>query len=159
MLDAKERQILINRIRYFPAALKALVADLSDEQLNTKYLPDEWTIQQIVHHLPDSHMNSIIRLKHMLTTDNPTLQGYDQDVWVELPDVLDTPIESSLLILQGLHERWSTLFESLSDEQWERYGQHTESGKMTVEELLQYYAGHGEEHIEQIQRILRAADD
>src|SRR5450631_1873668 len=109
MRTAAERRELIDVLRNFPELLTQTVSGLSPEQLNTKSLPDEWTVQQIVHHLADSHINSIIRLKLILTTEQPTLQNYDQDAWVTLPDVQQTAIENSLLILRGLHVRWCAL--------------------------------------------------
>ncbi len=107
MLGEKERAQRIEIIRAYPERLRALVADLTEEQLTTPYLDGEWTVAQNVHHLPDSHMNSVIRLKLILTEDRPPLKGYDQDAWALLADVAATPIEASLTLLTGLHERWA----------------------------------------------------
>ncbi|MCZ2099620.1 MAG: DinB family protein [Anaerolineae bacterium] len=125
-------------------------------QLNTAYIPGEWSVRQIVHHLPDSHMNSFIRLKLMLSEDSPTLKPYDQEQWALLPDVDATPIRASLLILEGLHERWCSLFESLSEDQWARKGYHPEVGAITVEDLIVTYSDHCDAHYEQIARTLAA---
>ena len=156
MLTAEERQRRIDIIRQFPARLTELVNGLSDEQLNTAYILGEWSVRQNVHHLPDSHMNSFIRLKLMLTEDNPTIKPYDQDLWALLPDVDGTPIRASLLILEGLHERWCSLFESLTDDQWARKGYHPEAGEITVEDLVVTYSDHCDAHWEQITRTLAA---
>src|SRR5215216_4326643 len=88
----------IDTLRQFPAVLTARVAGLSEAELNTETIPGEWTVRQIVHHLADSHMNSVIRLKCILTMEQPPLIGYPQEKWAELADVYDTPIEESLSI-------------------------------------------------------------
>jgi len=157
VLTSEERQRRIAIIRDFPARLTELVTPLSEEQLKTRYLPGEWTVQQIVHHLPESHMNSFSRLKFILTEDHPTLQPYDQAKWALLPDVNLTPIQASLDILKGLHERWANLFASLSDEQCQRTGYHPENGDMTPDDLLVMYSDHCDIHVEQITRTLAAA--
>src|SRR5512134_965584 len=104
MLASAERQQRISIIRQFPVKLAEVVQGLTDEQLTTVYIPGEWSVKQIVHHLPDSHMNSVTRLKLILTQEHPTLQPYDQEKWAVLADVEQTPIRASLLILEGLHE-------------------------------------------------------
>ena len=157
MLTDQERAELINKIRILPEQLEALVAPLDDRQLHTHFLPHEWTVAQNIHHLADSHMNSFISMKLTLTEEYPTLKPYDQDVWAQTADY-DLPISTSLSMLQGLHARWTTLLESITDEQWERTAFHPENGDMTLERMLRYYAVHGEGHIDQITRTL-AADD
>ncbi len=156
MLSPEERQRRIEIIRQFPARLAELVSGLSDEQLNSEFLPGEWTVRQIVHHLPDSHMNSFIRLKLILTEDHPTLKPYNQETWALLSDVEATPIAASLTILRGLHERWCILFDSLSDDQRARSGYHPESGAMTPDDLVVIYSDHCDIHYEQITRTLAA---
>lgn len=156
MLTDTHRRDLIEKIRQLPAQLEEVVRDLTDEQLHTPYLANEWTVGQNVHHLADSHLNSFIRLKLILTEEYPPLKGYDQALWAEMADERDTPIEPSLMILRGLHRRWVMLFESLQDSDWQRVGFHSESGDMSVDDLLSYYAQHGEGHIDQIQRTLAA---
>ena len=157
MLTPAEREARIAIIRTFPARLAALVENLSEEQLTTIYLPGEWTVQQIVHHLPDLHTNSVIRLKLILTEENPRLKPYDQEKWALLPDVTRTPISASLAILEGLHERWCNLFESLTEAQWARVGFHPEVGEITPDDLLMTYSDHCDIHYEQITRTLAAA--
>lgn len=151
-----ERQERISRLRSLPANLERLVISLSDTELKTRYIATEWSVQQIVHHLVDSHMNSVIRLKLILSEERPPLKGYDQDAWADQADVAMTPISASLAILHGLHERWGNLFESLTDEQYQRVGAHSEIGDVSVEDLLDSYADHGEIHIDQIERVLAA---
>ena len=156
MESAAKRAQLIDILRNFPETLTQTVSHLSQTELTTRSLPEEWTIQEIVHHLADSHMNSVIRLKLILTTERPTLQGYDQDSWVTLPDVAYTSIEESLLILRGLHVRWCALWDHLMDDQWQRVGIHTENGPVTPDDLLVTYVEHCQNHLAQIKRVLAA---
>ena len=156
-LSPEERQRRIETMRQFPAKLEALIVTLSEEQLNTHYIPGEWNVRQNVHHLPDSHSNAFIRLKLILTEDHPTLKPYDQDVWALLPDVERTPVSVSLRWLDALHERWCILWESLTEEQWARAGFHPENGDMSAEDILISYSDHCDAHWEQITRTLAAA--
>jgi hypothetical protein len=155
MLTAQERQTYMETLAAFPDKLEKLVTGLSDEQLHTAYLPGEWTVAQNVHHLADSHMNAFVRLKFILTQDNPTLVGYNQDAWAVTADYTP-PIADSLAILRGLHHRWVALFYSLTEDQWARSGSHTEAGKMTPEDLVRTYHNHCHAHIDQITRTLAA---
>ncbi len=156
MTSQTERRVLIDKIKRLPAQLELLVGGLSYAQLHTHYLPEEWTVAQNVHHLADSHMNSFIRIKLILTEDNPTLRPYDQDAWAVTADYVHTPIVESLTLLRGLHSRWAILFEKLTPEQWSRTGFHPDNGVVTLDGLLQSYAAHGEGHLDQINRTLAA---
>jgi hypothetical protein len=157
MLASAERQRRIDIIRQFPAKLAEVVQGLTDEQLNTAFISGEWSVRQIVHHLPDSHMNSVIRLKLILTQEHPTLQPYDQEKWAVLADVEQTPIRASLLILEGLHERWCNLLEALTEAERQRSGFHPEVGEITPDDLVVTYSDHCDAHFEQITRTLAAA--
>ena len=152
----EQRREYIDKIRNLPGQLRELVHDLSDEQLTTPYLDGEWTVAQNIHHVADSHMNSYIRVKLILTEEYPTLRPYDQDAWAELVDADSATLETSLMLLTGLHRRWVTLFESLGEAEWRRAGLHPEVGEMTIDDILESYAAHGEAHIDQIQRTLAA---
>ncbi len=156
MKTSDERHQMIEVIRKFPEELAQAVSGLTQAQLTARPLPDEWSVQQIVHHLADSHMNSVIRLKLILTFERPTLVGYDQDAWGTLPDVWQTSIENSLMMLKGLHVRWCALWDSLTEEQWGRVGLHTEIGPVTPDDLLSTYAEHCRNHLDQIRRVLAA---
>lgn len=151
-----DRAALIERIKCFPEELSQLVGDLTSHQLTTVSIPAEWTVQQIIHHLADSHMNAHIRTKLILTMDNPPLQGYPQDAWAQLPDVNTVPIRASLAILEGVHARWAALFSRLSENEWHRTGCHSENGAVSIQDILSSYAQHGLDHIDQIQRVLAA---
>lgn len=156
MLTEPQRRELIEKIRILPAQVRACVHGLADAQLTTHFLAGEWTVAQNVHHLADSHMNSVIRLKLILTEERPILKPYDQDRWAALPDAGMAALEESLKILEGLHARWVRVFESLDEADWARVGVHPEIGEVMVEDLLVGYAAHGEGHIDQMKRTLAA---
>ncbi|HEU5097413.1 MAG TPA: putative metal-dependent hydrolase [Roseiflexaceae bacterium] len=151
-----QRRELIEKIRDLPMRLRERVSGLTDTQLTTHFLASEWTVAQNVHHLADSHMNSFIRTRLILTEERPPLKPYDQDRWAELADSGTTALEESLSILEGLHQRWVRLFESLGEADWLRAGLHPEIGEVTVDDILRIYAAHGEGHLDQIERTLAA---
>lgn len=152
-----DRNEKIAQIRALPQQITELVSGLTPEQLITPYLSGEWTVAQNVHHLADSHINSYIRLKLIITDDNPTLRPYDQNVWAETPEARQADISASLMLLRGLHQHWADLFDSLQDDQWTRTGHHPEHTEpQTPEIMLDYYAAHGLGHLDQITRTLAA---
>lgn len=155
-MTTQERQVLIDKIRRLPAQIADLVNGLSAPQLTTHFLAHEWTVAQNVHHLVDSHMNSYIRCKLILTEENPPLKPYDQDAWANLPDAQTADLSASLTLLTQLHTRWVIFWENLPDTAWNRAGFHPENGPMTLDDILRSYAAHGEAHIEQITRTLAA---
>lgn len=156
MLSQEERQVQIEKIRNFPAELEALVSQLSAEQLTGSFLEGEWSIAQNVHHVADSHMNSYIRLKLMLTEENPPLKPYDETQWAQFPDATPPDFTYTFQLLRGLHGRWATVFASLTEEQWQRTGNHLADGQVCVEDMLTNYVAHGEAHLDQIRRTLAA---
>jgi hypothetical protein len=140
------------------AAQIARIAALPDElaaALDARTPADPWTIRQIAHHVADSHMNALIRTKLILTEQHPTLRPYDQDAWATLADAA-MPLDPTLGLLRGLHERWVRLFEMMKEEDWARGGFHPENGDVTLGDILESYAQHGTDHLAQIGRI-RAA--
>lgn len=140
-------------IRDFVPRLRQQIAGLSPEQLTTQYNPPEWTIAQNVHHLVDSHVNSYVRFKLILTEDNATIRPYDQNLFAELPDASDAHIEDSLLILEGLHARWARMLNNITD--WRKAGFHPELNKsVSLDDLLNTYSNHCKAHIQQIQEVL-----
>jgi len=143
--DSRTRAI--GAIREAPAALRAAVRGLDDAQLDTPYRDGGWTVRQVVHHVPESHMNAYIRFKLALTEDNPTIKPYQEDAWAKLADVNRTPIDTSLGLLDALHQRWVTLLDLLKPEDFNRPLVHPESGPLTLEYLLQMYAWHGKHHV------------
>ncbi|MBX3080818.1 MAG: DinB family protein [Anaerolineae bacterium] len=157
MLTNDQRSAKIEAIRRFPDELANIVSGLSKTQLTTPYLAEEWSAQRIVHHTADSHMNGLIRLKLVLTAEEPPLVAYDQDEWSTLPDV-ELPIEVSLGILRGVHQRWCAIWDSLQEADWTRTGIHTENGRISTEDLLNIYDNHCRAHLDQLKRVLAAAN-
>jgi len=145
-LNEAERQKLIDEIEETPEKLKAAVSGLTPEQLNTPYRPEGWTIKQVVHHIPDSHLNSYIRFKLALTEDEPTIKPYSQEKWAELFDSENTPVEVSLTLLEMLHTRWVILLRSLKENDFKRNFNHPEQGLVSLERTLSLYAWHGKHH-------------
>lgn len=150
-----ERSSLIDQIAQAPANLRSAIAGLSESQLDTPYRPGGWTVRQVVHHVPDSHMNSYVRFKLALTEDEPTIKPYAEDRWAELADTKATPIEISMSLLDSLHDRWVRLLRSLASEEWKRTFRHPALGPMTLEKTLALYAWHGRHHVAHITELRR----
>jgi hypothetical protein len=141
-------------IESFPNRLKAEVEILADEQLDTPYRPDGWTIRQVVNHCADSHMNGLARLKLALTEDKPTIKPYFENRWAELADSKTMPIEAALLMLDGLHKRWAILLRSLTENDLKRIYIHPEHGKeFRLEESIGLYAWHCNHHLAHITEL------
>jgi uncharacterized damage-inducible protein DinB len=140
----------IDDVAAAPARLRAAVEGLSSQQLDTPYRDGGWTVRQVVHHVPESHMNAYIRFKLALTEDVPTIKPYAEDLWAKLEDVPKTPIEVSLALLDNLHERWVILLKSLSDQDFARKFRHPEMGELTLGLNLGLYAWHGKHHVAHI---------
>jgi uncharacterized damage-inducible protein DinB len=149
-VTSEERRGLIDEIAAAPAKMRAAVAGLSPEQLETPYRPDGWTVRQVVHHVPDSHLNSYVRFKLALTEENPTIKAYDENVWANLDDARHAPIDVSLDLLESLHRRWVLFLRSLKDEDFARTFQHPELGSVSVEKNVALYAWHGRHHVAHI---------
>jgi hypothetical protein len=141
---------LIAQIDEAPAKLREAVRHLSAEQLQTPYREGGWTLAQVVHHLPDSHMNTYIRFRMALTEHEPTIKPYDEAKWAELTDAASSDIESSIILLEGLHQRWVSLLRRLTPEQWALGYVHPERGRMTLERTLALYAWHCRHHLAHI---------
>ena len=141
----------IDAIATFPSRLKKEVDNLNDNQLDTPYRPDGWTLRQVVHHCADSHMNSLTRLKLVLTEEQPIIKPYFEERWAELLDTKSMPIEPSLKMIEGIHERWTVLLNNLTDEQYGRIFIHPEHGKtFRVDENIGVYAWHCNHHLAHI---------
>ncbi len=146
-LSPEERAKAISAIAAAPAELRAAVHELSEEQLDTPYRPGGWTVRQVVHHVPDSHLNAYVRCKLALTEERPRIKPYDQDAWAGLADSQQTPVEVSLTLLEALHYRWVELLQAMSAEDFGRTLDHPENGEMTLDSLLGLYAWHGRHHV------------
>ena len=149
---AGARDESIRAIKDLPANLAAAVKGLDDGQLDTPYRDGGWTVRQTVHHVADSHINSLCRFKLALTEDNPTIRPYYEDRWAELSDSA-MPVDVSLKIIEGVHSRWAALLDSMSDEDFSRRLQHPESGEWTLEKMLAMYAWHSRHHTAHITRL------
>lgn len=144
-LSSGERAQRIDAIGATPSLLRQAVAGLSDDQLDTPYRPGGWTVRQTVHHVADSHINAFVRFRLGLTEENPTIKPYDEKAWSELPD-MQLPIEVSLRLLDGLHERWVHMLRAQPSAAFERRIFHPENGPMTLDAVLSMYAWHGRHH-------------
>jgi hypothetical protein len=152
-LSAADLRLLIDDLAALPGDLREAVAPLSDERLDTPYRPQGWTVRQVAHHLPDSHMNGLIRCKLALTEEAPTIKPYDEAAWAELPDGCGPDVEGSLLLLAAVHRRWASLLRSLDGTDLARTYLHPVSGPVTVERTLQLYAWHGRHHLAHITQL------
>lgn len=147
-LDPSERTRLLDQIAEAPLRLREAVRGLDDVQLDTPYREGGWTLRQVVHHVPDSHMNAYVRLKLALTEDEPTIRPYDESTWARLEDVRVTPVETSLTLLDSLHARWVGLMGALRPEDFRRTFRHPEhQGTQTLDWLVAMYAWHGRHHV------------
>lgn len=145
-----ERAAAVDALAEAPAALHAAVAGLDAGQLDTPYRPGGWTVRQVVHHLPDSHLNAYVRCKLALTEDDPTVRLYHEAAWAELPEAKSGPIAPSLALLASLHERWVLALRGLDDAGWERPLTHPELGRLTLQQVIALYAWHGRHHVAHI---------
>jgi hypothetical protein len=146
----EQREELLNQIEQAPNRLRAAVNGLSDQQLDTPYRPEGWSVRQVAHHVPDSHLNAYVRYKLALTEDEPTIKPYAEDRWARLADTQATPVEVSLAMLDSLHDRWVRLLRSLQPEDWKRAFRHPELGLVSLEKNLALYAWHGRHHVAHI---------
>jgi uncharacterized damage-inducible protein DinB len=148
-----QRQRAMDEIAATPAKFRAAAKGLNDSQLDTPYREGGWTVRQLVHHVPDSHLNAYVRLKLALTEEKPTIKPYDQEAWANLADSKSTPIEVSLTLLSTVHDRWDRLWRSLKPEHFARVLVHPEHGERTVDWLLFLYEWHGRHHTAHITEL------
>ncbi len=146
-LGDDERRRMIDEIEEAPARLRAAVAGLTPEQLDTPYRLEGWTVRQVVHHVPDSHLNAYIRFKLALTEREPAIKTYEEALWAELPDTRSVPVEVSLVLLESLHRRWVALLRSLGAADFEKTLHHPDHGVINLNQLLGMYSWHGRHHV------------
>jgi len=146
----QQQAALITDIAQTPLLLRQAIQGLSAAQIETPYREGGWTVRQVVHHVPESHMNAYIRFKLALTEDEPTIKPYMEDRWAKLGDVPQTSLEVSLSLLDALHERWVILLKSLQAPDWKRQFRHPELGAMPLEKNLALYSWHGRHHVAHI---------
>jgi uncharacterized damage-inducible protein DinB len=149
--SSQQKEEWLNDIKFLPQLLENAVVNLDEGQLQTPYREEGWTVQQVVHHVADSHMNAYCRFKLGLTEDHPAIRSYDQRAWAELSDSAKIPINISLTLLYALHTRWYSLISDMPLTDWERIVFHPEYNKeMTLWYLLGMYAWHGKHHVAHI---------
>ena len=146
----QQLQQFISDIEQTPARLRAAIEGLSEQQLDTPYRPGGWTVRQVAHHVPESHVNAYVRMKLALTEDNPTIKPYDEARWAETPDVRATPVAVSLVLLESLHQRWVVLLKALGPADLARTFVHPESGPWTLRKYVALYSWHGKHHVAHI---------
>jgi hypothetical protein len=149
-LSEEQKGRYLSEVEQTPVKLRAAVKGLSDQQFDSPYRPEGWTVRQVVHHVPDSHMNAYVRFKLALTEDEPTIKPYAEDRWAQLADTKTTPVEVSLAMMDLLHARWNLLLRSLKPEDWKRSYRHPEMGLVELQQALALYAWHGRHHVAHI---------
>ena len=158
-ITADDRQGWIAEIAAAPQKVREAIAGLDDEQLDTPYRPEGWTVRQVAHHIVDSHLNAYVRMRLALTEDNPSIRPYDEKRWAELKDAAGDPPEPSLRLLEALHERWISLSESIPETGMRRTFYHPElEAKVSIESLLAMYAWHGKHHVAHITNLRQRMD-
>ena len=151
--DPARRADRIARIASAPARLRAAVAGLDESALERTYRAGGWTIRQVAHHLPDSHLNAFTRFRLALTEDSPTIKPYDEAAWARLIDSRTAPVDASVRLLEALHERWVILLRGMQDEDFARTFRHPQQAEArTLDWLLALYAWHGDHHVAQIEQ-------
>jgi hypothetical protein len=151
---AGDRAALIDVIEQAPMRFRALASGLDDAQLDTPYRPGGWTIRQVFHHVPDSHLNAYVRMKLAVTEDAPAVKTYEEGRWAELPDARSGPVEMSLALLESLHIRWVAFLRGLPEGDFRKTFAHPEWGSVAVEESIALYAWHCRHHAAHIENAL-----
>ena len=157
-LDAATREAYLATLEALPARIRSLVTGLPDAQLETPYRPGGWTVRQVVHHLPDSHLNAYVRMKLAATEDTPTIRTYHEELWAELPEAKSAPIAMSLALLDALHQRWTAFLRTLPEPEFQKAFQHPEWGRVTIDEALGMYEWHCRHHTAHIRQGLGIRD-
>ena len=149
-ISGETRAGYITAIRELPGKLRDAVKGLDPGQMDTPYREGGWTVRQVVHHLPDSHMNSYVRFKLAMTEESPTIRGYEEDRWAELVEAKSGPIDISLNLLDALHTRWVMFLRNLAETDFRRTFVHPQYGPFRLEQSLALYAWHGKHHVAHI---------
>jgi hypothetical protein len=147
IVSPAKRESWISDIAAAPAELRAAVQGFNESQFDTPYREGGWTVRQLVHHVPDSHLNAYVRFKLALTEDNPTIKPYEESRWARLPDTSGTQVGVSLMLLEALHRRWVVLLRAMQESEWSRTYVHPEDGTLRLDYVLGMYAWHGRHHI------------
>lgn len=144
--SAEQKEKWLTDILFLPRQLEMAILNLDEQQLETPYREEGWTVRQVIHHVADSHMNAFIRCKLALTETNPTIKPYEEALWAEQSDY-KLAVNISLTLLHALHNRWYDLLKHMKEEEWNRTVVHPQHNKqMSLWFLLGMYAWHGHHH-------------
>jgi hypothetical protein len=153
-IDLDQIRRWIDNLSQFPGKLALEVKGMTDAQLDTSYRPGGWTARQVVHHLADSHMNSYIRFKWAITEDNPTIKGYNENIWSAMQDARQAPIDCSVDFISGLHARWVFMLMGMSESDFQRTFFHPEFDRtMRLDRMVGLYSWHGDHHLGHIRNV------
>ncbi len=152
-ISSEQRVEWMEEMAKLPDTLGAAVAGLTNAQLDTPYRPGGWTVRQVVHHLPDSHLNSYSRFRLALTENSPVIKPYEEAAWAELSDAKTAPVVPSMMLLQGLHTRFVLLLKSMSDADFAKTFRHPELGEIRLDWTLGLYAWHCRHHVAHINNL------
>lgn len=156
IISPNQIEIWINTLEKFPAEVESVTATLSESQLDTPYRPGGWTIRQVVHHLPDSHMNAYIRFKLAITEKHPIIRPYREERWAECEEARSAPVDISLSLLKSLHIRWTVFLRTLTEENFNRTYIHPENSKVfSLKEVLGMYVWHSNHHLAHITETIK----
>lgn len=156
MITSELRAAAVAEIAAAPGHLRAAVAGLDAAQLDTPYRDGGWTVRQLVHHVPDSHLNAYIRFKWATTEETPAIKAYDEKAWAELPEARQADPELSLALLDALHGRWVAFLHTFGEAEWRRGFVHPKLGEMSLETTATLYAWHGRHHVAHVTELRRA---
>jgi len=145
-LDTAARNAHLDTIAQLPGTLGSLLAGKADRQLDTPYRPGGWTVRQVVHHVPDSHMNAYIRMKFAVTEDAPAIKAYEESRWAELPEAKSGPVDMSVALLDALHRRWLAFLRGLAAAEFDKAYMHPALGRVSLDEAIALYAWHSRHH-------------
>ena len=154
-IGPEERKTYLDVLEAAPGRLREAVRDLDDARLDTPYRDGGWTVRQVVHHVPDSHMNAYVRFKLALTEDRPLICAYNEAAWAALADASTGPIDVSLALLEAIHYRWTTAARSLPSSAFERQFRHPSLGLVSLNEQIAHYAWHSRHHVAHITSLRR----
>jgi hypothetical protein len=153
-ISPDDREALIGEIEALPGILREVLDGIPESLLDTPYREGGWTVRQVVHHIPDSHIQGYARFKLAMSEEVPTIKTYQQPAWGAMVDSVEGPLEPSLLLLEGLHARWGMFLRSLTDEDFRRTYKHPDMGELSLDTTVQLYAWHGRHHLGHVRLVV-----
>jgi uncharacterized damage-inducible protein DinB len=149
----EKRTAWMRQLEEAPTTLRATLAGLTEDQIDTRYREGGWTVRQVVHHLADAQLNGFTRFKLALTEKRPRIKTYEEALWSETADGREAPVELSLRLLEALHARWTILLASLPEDGFARTFRHPQRGELAIDIALQLYAWHCLHHTAHIRGL------